>query len=91
MTTYVTEDGVLYSGNTPFEVVDAIRADNMFTEQQTVMEYMHAAAPRFLMSNNATIRVDSPENFVADLETAGILKRIDTQRGSLRAGRKVPR
>jgi len=73
---YVTLDGNVYSGDTPFQVVDAIRADSFMTEAKDLDTYMHGAALRFSVTNKVIIRVDSPENFLHDLEAGGILKRV---------------
>ena len=73
---YATRDGRKYSGDTAYQVVDAMRADSSFTEEKDLNQYMRGAAARYATFENVTPRSDSPENFLDDLVAANVLSRM---------------
>lgn len=73
---FVTRDGVYYSGDTAFQVVDAMRMDSAMTEHKTIDGYLHAAAFRYSTTENVLVRADTPDHFIHDLEAAGIIRRV---------------
>jgi len=86
---YVYRDGRRYTGDTALQVVSAIRSGNAFTEGETVKTYMRRAADRYARFGGSTVRADSPENFLADLEASGEVKRIKRSASRRRNTRKT--
>jgi hypothetical protein len=87
--TYVYRDGRRYSGDNALQVVSAIRSGNAFTAGETVKAYMRRAAARYARFSEITVRADSPENFLADLEASGEVKRLKQSASSRRNTRKA--
>lgn len=70
---FITRDGHVYSGDTAFQVVDAMRADSVFTSEKSLDGYMRTAAERYKRFDEIIVRSDTPENFIADLVASGSL------------------
>ena len=67
MMTYKTEDGALLTGNTPIEIVRALRDGGRFCAEQTDAEYMKGFAQRWEEYSGGDVRFDTAENFIDDL------------------------
>ncbi|MEZ0484320.1 hypothetical protein [Fibrella aquatica] len=75
--TYKTPEGDVLTGTSPTDIVTALRDGGRFTAQQTLAEYMETFAERFEVWNGPTpLRIDTPDNFVADLITEGYLIKV---------------
>ena len=71
---YKTEDGEIVEGNSPIEIVRALRDGGRFTADQADDEYMKGFAVRWKEYSGHDIRFDSDENFITDLvKTAGLI------------------
>lgn len=68
---YKTEDGELIQGNSPVDIVRALRDGGRFTADQADAEYMLGFAKRWKEYSGHDIRFDSAENFVNDLVNTG--------------------
>jgi hypothetical protein len=68
---YKTEDGELIQGNSPIDIVRALRDGGRFTADQSDDEYMNGFAKRWKEYSGHDIRFDSAENFVNDLVNTG--------------------
>lgn len=73
---YETRDGEKFAGDTAFQVVDAMRAGSSFTDAKDCNAYMKGAAARFERFDGVTPRTDTPENFLADLVSGGVLRKL---------------
>ncbi len=73
---YKTEEGELIEGNSPKEIVRALRDGGRFTADQTDDEYMKGFAARWKQYSGNDIRFDSAENFIEDLNKTGFLKPV---------------
>lgn len=69
---YRTNDGALIQGADARETAEALRAVSM-TPGRDLSEFMWQTAGRVRTYNGARVRPDTPENFVADLVSAGLL------------------
>ncbi len=73
---YKTEDGEFVEGNSPIEIVRALRDGGRFTAEQTEDEYMKGFAERWKEYSGNAVRFDSAENFVDDLVETGFMKAV---------------
>jgi len=70
-TVITTMDGRQYAGLTAQDVVERIKEDGFLTHQKENIPYMRGVARRCRRMDHVTVRTDTYENFLADLETAG--------------------
>lgn len=73
---YKTEDGEFVEGNSPIEIVRALRDGGRFTTNQTDDEYMKGFAERWKQYSGYDIRFDSAENFINDLVKTAFLQLV---------------
>lgn len=71
----ITIDKKQYEGS-PTDIVRAMRSENMFTESEPKHDYMREAAERASIFYGVMLRADTPDNFVADLVSAGIAEQV---------------
>lgn len=67
-------DGRCYTGRDAGAVIDAMRADSVFTEGKSRDEYMAAVARRVLRYYEAQIDGRDPVAFLRGLESAGLIR-----------------
>lgn len=71
--TYKIKDGGVLEAKTPHEIVEKLKAGGRFTEGQDNETYMAGFAFRAKEMYGLNIRIDSIDNFVADLLSEGYL------------------
>ncbi|KAB7728034.1 hypothetical protein F5984_19970 [Rudanella paleaurantiibacter] len=76
---YLLEDGSgVVEAATPAELINQLKDGGRFTAEQTIQEYMDEFAVRFTeFYGGRAPRTDSPDNFIADLEEQGWLKKVE--------------
>jgi hypothetical protein len=74
--TYKTDEGELIEGNSPIEIVRALRNGGRFCAEQADDEYMSGFAARWKEYSENIVRFDTAENFVDDLVKTGFLKPV---------------
>lgn len=67
------EDGRRYPGATALDVINAMKNDGILTFAKDVPEYMEFVARQAMRLEGQTVRLDSPEVFLADLAAFGYL------------------
>lgn len=73
MTTYTTNDGDKFTAQTAMDVIGYLQSTG-WTEAKDTQGYMEEMAKRVKAQSGATVATDSPENFVAGLVAAGMIK-----------------
>jgi hypothetical protein len=73
---YLTEDGELLTGDSPLEIVEALRDGSKFAFNQHTSQFMEGYAERVYNLDSNTIRTDSPSFFLQDLVLFGYLKSV---------------
>jgi hypothetical protein len=73
---YLTKDRTTFEGETARDAVAALRATSR-TPGRDVAHFMAAAAAGTRVHTGRHIRTATPEVFLADLERAGLIERID--------------
>lgn len=68
-----TQDGRSYAGATPEDVVQRMLEGNAFTSGKLPQDYMRAVSRRAKDLDGRTVRHDSAEHFLADMESAGYI------------------
>lgn len=72
---YMTNDGVIISGDTPTKVIKALRKNAWFPGKD-LEAYMQKTAYFAELQTGKRIRKDTAENILKDLIKAGLLKQI---------------
>jgi hypothetical protein len=76
MIEYITEDGESIKGDSPMELVEALRDGSKFAHNQSNGQYMEGYSERAFNVDSHKIRFDSPEYFIQDLLLCGYLRRV---------------
>ncbi|WP_273212591.1 hypothetical protein [Runella zeae] len=74
---FITEDGEAIEGASPQQIVEALRDGSRFGSEEGLEEYMEGFAYRIKIWNGAAVRVDTIENFIADLEACKYWRRVE--------------
>ncbi len=77
--TYKTPSGDEVTGSSPAEIISALRGGSRFTEGQSLTTYMdgfRVRAGEWHGPAHRSIRIDTPDNFVADLIEGGYLTAV---------------
>lgn len=70
---YKTNEGEIVEGNSPIEIVRALRDGGRFVAEQSDDEYMKGFAERWKQYSGKSVQFDSAENFVNDLVKTGFM------------------
>jgi hypothetical protein len=73
---YLNRDGTTFEGETARDAVIALRATSR-TPGRDLTHFMAAAAAGGRLQTGRHIRTTTPDVFLADLEHAGLIERID--------------
>lgn len=74
-----TKDGRSYGAADASGAVDQMRLDGILTASETLPQYMAGVAGRLWALHAKKVRVDRPENFLADLVAADVITLGETQ------------
>lgn len=74
MPVIVTLDGRQYAGHDAAAAVDAMQAAGLFVRDLSREDYMRGMAERLARLDAINVRSDTPENFLADLAAAGVIR-----------------
>ena len=69
----ITPDGAMYAGLTAADVVTRMRESGIFTTGKTDAEYRRFVSNRAYALDHATVRHDTADHFLFDLQAAGFL------------------
>ncbi len=73
---FKTEEGEIVEGNSPIEIVRALRDGGRFCADQTDDEYMKGFAERWKEYSGGVVRFDTAYHFIDDLIKTGFLKGV---------------
>ncbi len=73
---FKTIDGVTIEGETYGELVDKLREGSL-NPGKDIEDYKVETSRRAYMQNGSNVRTDTNENFIIDLELAGLIKHVN--------------
>ena len=76
MAKYKFDEDEIIEGNTPEELVTALRDGSLMASDQTLEEYMKGFAERYKVGYGKIIRFDQADNFIEDLINNKVLQKV---------------
>ena len=73
---YIFPSGEKVMARTPVEFVQYMKQGSFDKPGETLEQYMFRFSERCLMSMHAVVRIDTPENFIRDLQKCGLVTHI---------------
>lgn len=73
---YVLASGEKIRAATALELVEYLKQGTFDSRKETLEQYMFRFSERCLFSLQRIVRIDTPENFVADLRKIGVIQNI---------------